>query len=309
MRALVATGDPSTLVELREVEPPRPAPDQAVIAVEATSVNHGEVEWLSQAVEGWRPGWDIAGHVVEAAADGSGPPAGARVAAFLGEGAWGERIAVPTQRVGIIPDALGAAAAAGVPVVGLTALRALRVGGLLAGRRVLVLGAGGAIGRVAVQLATAAGATVTAQVRATASTAVLRRSGASVVIGHDALDGPFEVVLDGIGGPALGAALRKLTPGGVVVLYGDAAHEPTTFNTGDLFLLAPEARIHALRMDASAQPERFAADIAHLAGLVAGKELDLGLADPVVWADAPAVLASALGRRPERKPILTFDAA
>jgi ABC-type multidrug transport system fused ATPase/permease subunit len=58
---------------------PEPAPGEAVIAVEAYSLNRGEIFLLDSPRDGWRPGQDVAGRVERAAADGSGPPAGARV--------------------------------------------------------------------------------------------------------------------------------------------------------------------------------------------------------------------------------------
>jgi NADPH:quinone reductase len=77
MRALVATGPANTAtpLELREVEEPSPVPDESVVAVRAVSINRGELRLLSVRPAGWRPGQDIAGTVVTAAADGPAIPA------------------------------------------------------------------------------------------------------------------------------------------------------------------------------------------------------------------------------------------
>ena len=75
-----------------------------------------------------------------AAADGSGPKPGTRVVGILPSGAWSERVNCRTHAVAALPDAVEDAAAATLPVAGLTALHALRQGGLLLGRKVLVDG-------------------------------------------------------------------------------------------------------------------------------------------------------------------------
>src|SRR5262249_45341741 len=126
-------------VELRD-------PDRDGVAVKATAIpwNRGEPRRaLQQAEPGWRPGWDFAGIVERAAADGSGPPAGTRVVGLLPNGAWAERVNCRSHAVAALPDAVSDAAASTLPVAGLTALHALRQGGLLLGRKVLVDGATG----------------------------------------------------------------------------------------------------------------------------------------------------------------------
>ena len=84
---------------------------------------------------------------------------------IVDRGAWAQRVAVPTTTLAPLPDEVSDAQAATLPVAGLTALKALDIGGNPLGRRVLVTGANGGVGRLAVQLAAVAGAHVTALVR------------------------------------------------------------------------------------------------------------------------------------------------
>src|ERR1700674_2341128 len=148
-------------VELRD-----PDRDEVAVRVTAISLNRGETRRaVHQAEPGWRPGWDFAGVAETAAADGSGPRPGTRVVGILPSGAWAERVNCRTHAVAALPDALGDAEAATLPVAGLTALHALRQGGLLLGRKVLVDGASGGVGHLACQLAMAAGAQVWGHVR------------------------------------------------------------------------------------------------------------------------------------------------
>src|SRR5258705_13481635 len=61
---------------IREVVLPTPLPSEALVRVAAISLNRGETRRAMEAADGWCPGWDLAGVVVQAAADGSGPPTG-----------------------------------------------------------------------------------------------------------------------------------------------------------------------------------------------------------------------------------------
>jgi NADPH2:quinone reductase len=124
--------------------------------------------------------------------------------------------AVPVSRLAAVPAGVPDVQAAALPAAGLTALRALAIGGLVPGRRVLVTGAAGGVGRMAVQLARASGADVTALVRdAAASGGLMRSLGAAAVAGH--LGGEFDVIIDGAGGATSGLAIGHLRPRGAVV--------------------------------------------------------------------------------------------
>ncbi len=197
MLALVATQRPGDPVEIREVAEPSASQNEAIIEVHAFSLNRGELMLLSTRPEGWRPGQDIAGVVLRRAADGSGPPEGARVVALVDQAGWGQRAAAPTARMAVLPNEVSFAEAATLPVAGLTALRTLRFGGFLLGKHILVTGAAGGVGRFAVELAARAGARVTGVIGRPERSEGLRELGAAEVVTRlEDLSGQFDLILE-----------------------------------------------------------------------------------------------------------------
>src|SRR5437764_165434 len=125
MKAIVNT--PSG-TRINTVDDPQPGPDEALVQVRAFSVNRGELALLEARTADWRPGQDIAGVVVRAAADGSGPAAGRPVPALVEQAGWADVAAVPTNRLPELRLEVPLETAAAVPLVGLAALRTLRLG-------------------------------------------------------------------------------------------------------------------------------------------------------------------------------------
>src|SRR5438552_35640 len=187
IRAVVVDPAAPGKLTIRGVELRDPDRDEVAVRVSAISLNRGETRRALQVAEpGWRPGWDFAGVVETAAADDSGPKPGTRVVGILPSGAWAERVNCRSHAVAALPDGCSDAQAATLPVAGLTALHALRQGGLLLGRKVLVDGATGGVGHLACQLAHAAGAQVWGQVRRDEQrTAVAAWTGGRVVVSRD----------------------------------------------------------------------------------------------------------------------------
>lgn len=230
MRAIVFNGygQPPQLVE-------RPAPvpveGQVLVRVRATSVN--PIDWKQ--VKGvyrpiltarfpFVPGYDLAGEVEALGPGVTGFSKGQRVHTRLsgqGGGANAELVCAGLDVLCAMPDGMDFDQAAGLPLAGMTALQGLRddCGLAMSGarERVLVVGASGGVGHLAVQVAKAAGAHVTG-VSSARNLDLVRRLGADAVIDYtkpDAWQGvePFDVVLDCVGGPHAGY-LRRLTANG-----------------------------------------------------------------------------------------------
>ncbi len=243
IRAVVVDPNVQGRLALKQVAAPSPLPSEAVVRVSAISLNLGEVRRSLTADAGWRPGWDFAGVVEKAADDRSGPKVGARVVGLLPVGAWAEQVAVPTHSLAVLPESVSFAQAATLPVAGLTALYALdRANGSLLNRSVLVTGASGGVGVFGCQLARHGGARVVGVVRRAEREKYAREAGAhEVVIGNDispaAKFGPYHMIIESVGGTALGAALNMLAPDSVCVTCGVSASPDVTFNARNFFMV------------------------------------------------------------------------
>ncbi|WP_203900234.1 NADP-dependent oxidoreductase [Virgisporangium aliadipatigenens] len=291
-------GDPDVL-RYEDVELPVPGAGEVRIRVAATSFNGVDGNIRAGFMQGpipvtlpHTPGLDVAG-TVDALGEGvAGVAVGDEVIGFLpmtGTGASAEYVIAPAGILAPAPKGLPLADAAALPLVGLTAWQALfDHGGLKAGQRVLVNGAGGAVGGYAVQLAKLSGAHVVATA-SPRSLARVRAAGADEVVDHTAADvltavtEPVDLVLNlAPVDPAVLAALVGLVrPGGVLVNTTVWMPAPSDEGRGvrgvDLFV----------RSDAE--------QLAHLATLVGSGELRVEVAQRVPLAELPAVHANAAG--------------
>jgi NADPH:quinone reductase len=268
MLALVNTPNGAAPVELREVPEPEPALNEALVEVRAFSLNRGELRLMQIRPEGWRPGQDISGVVVKTAANGSGPVVGTRVVALTDNAGWAQRAAVPAHRMAALPDNVRCEDAASLPVAGLTALRTLRHGAPLLGKRVLITGAAGGVGHLATQIAARSGAHVTAIV-ASPERARHHLRGADVIVQSiDQAQGRFALILEAVGGASLVEAIARIEAKGTIVIFGNSSGEPAQIGFRD-FAEHPNARIQTFSYFTSEAEERFAPDLALLVSLVA----------------------------------------
>jgi NADPH:quinone reductase-like Zn-dependent oxidoreductase len=246
MKAIVCTayGGPDVL-KLEEVEKPRSKAGEVLVRVHATTASRADCEIRRFEFPAWiwlpirlafgvvRPrvrilGQEFAGEV-EAVGDGvtSFAP-GDRVygTTGIGLGAYAEYVCVGGRRAGSVvapmPVAMSYAEAAAVPYGAMEALRFLRKGGIGAGQRILIIGAGGSFGTYAVQLAKRAGAEVVA-VDGAGKLEMLRELGADQVIDYTKRDftdgtGDFDIVFDVVGRAPFGRVVRLLRHGGRYVM-------------------------------------------------------------------------------------------
>ncbi|MEX2980930.1 zinc-binding dehydrogenase [Streptomyces sp. C36] len=305
MQRLIPTGDAARPVAFAEAPQPVPERDEALIKVEAFAPNRGETFLLENPRPGLLPGKDIAGLVVQAAADGSGPGIGTRVVGHPAHSGWAEYAAVPTHSLAVLPDGIDSVRAAALPLAGITALRLLRTAGSLAGRRVLLTGASGGVGHYVTELAVGAGAELTAVTATPVRGERLAALGATVVHDVAAAQGPFDVVLESTGGPVLPLALSKVRPGGLLVWFGQASRTPVTLDFFDL-LGGPE-RVTIRHFHYAGAP--YGSDLEALVSLVEGERLHPEIGRIADWSQTAGTLVDLRERRVRGKAVLLTGGA
>ncbi|MBF6338134.1 zinc-binding dehydrogenase [Nocardia abscessus] len=311
MRALVVDHTAPAHLALAEVPEPEPGPGEALVRVEAVSLNYGEVKGATspRTPDGTVIGWDAAGVVVKAAADGTGPAEGTRVVTLGGAGGWAEQRAVSATRLGIVPEDADFAAVSTVPVAGLSALHVLRRMGQLLGRRVMITGASGGVGRYAVQLAARAGAEVVAISRNPAQSDGLRSLGAHEVhTDPGGVDRPVYAVLDNVGGQQLVDAFAAVQAGGTLVSVGRSSDTDAVFPPDAL--VATDGRhdrsIRTFFLFADPATD-FSADLTWLATQIGAGRLDPGISWRGPWTRYAEAGRALLDHRLHGKAVLDID--
>jgi NADPH:quinone reductase len=237
-------------VTVAEHPDPRPQAGEILVRVRAAGLNGADMLQVAgrypppAGIPADIPGLELAGEVVECGDGVERFEPGDRVMALVGGAAQAE-LAVIHERLAMpVPDELDWDAAGGVPEVFTTAHDALFTqAGLTVGERLLVHGGAGGVGMAAVQLGQMAGARVTATVR---DPELRKRIDALDVKAIDPegfeQHGPFDVVLELVGGPNMPGNLAALASGGRIAVIGIGAGAKTELNLG--LLMGKRARIH-----------------------------------------------------------------
>ena len=234
---------------------PEPGPHELLVAVRAAGLNGADMMQRAgfyPAPPGYPqdiPGMEFAGEVVGTGSEVRRLGIGDRVMALTGGGAQAELVVVDEGSAIDVPENVTWEEAGGFPEVFTTAHDALFTQvGLTAGERVLVTGAAGGVGTAGVQLAHAAGAYVVASARRPELHEQLRELGADEVIVPEqtAEGGPYDVVLELVGGPSVPDGLAALASGGRIAVIGIGAGRRADLDLSAL--MYKQARISASTM-------------------------------------------------------------
>jgi NADPH2:quinone reductase len=249
-------------LEWREHPDPEPGAGQVLVRVRAAGLNSGDqlqVMGFYPAPAGSPadiPGLELAGEVAALGPGAERFAVGDRVMAVVGGGGQAELCVVHERHLLPIPDSVDWPAAGGFSEAFTTAHDALFTqAGLTVGERLCVHGAAGGVGIAGVQLGVAAGARVIATVRNDALRYQVAAFGSQVVAPEDFTQhGPFDVVLELIGGPNIGDDIGSLAVGGRITVIGTGAGITTELNLLDLMLV--RGRIHGSTLRARSLEEK-----------------------------------------------------
>jgi NADPH:quinone reductase-like Zn-dependent oxidoreductase len=275
--------------------------------MEAASVNRGEIRAAGKQPPGTVIGWDVAGTVAALGEGVTTFDVGERVVGLSsGGGSFAERVAVPAEWTAPLPSACDFVTAATLPVAGVTAAGILRLARTHAGDRVLVTGAAGGVGQFTLQLALQTRATVTGQAASQERAAAVRETGAEALVhpgDGSPVDGEFDVVLDGIGGPMLGPLLAATARNGRVVVYGNSADAESTFRVETFY--SKGVTIYGFRVFTSVPPAQAVKDMATLADQAASGALSVKVQATAPLADALPLIADLYARKVTGKVVIT----
>ncbi len=223
-------------LRITDVPQPRLPDDRVLVGVAAAGLNpfdwhmyRGE-PWFMRMQEGWRVGEprtvgaDLAGVIEAVGADVEGLAPGDRVMGSIGNGALAEFALASPRALAKLPASVPFDLGAAIPMAGLTALQALRDDGrLAAGERVLVWGASGGVGHLAVQLARVLGAARVDAVCSGRNADLVRSLGADEVIDYTTgarPSGRYDVIVDTVATASVSRLTGILSPGGRVATVG-----------------------------------------------------------------------------------------
>ena len=281
-------------LRLEQVATPRLQAGEALVRVHAAAITRDELEWPVDRLPAI-PSYELSGLVADVAPDVEGLTAGEAVyglSPFDRDGAAAEFVAVPAGVLAAKPQTLGHVESAALPLAGLSAWQGLFDHGCLAaGGRVLILGATGGVGHLAVQLARHSGASVVGTASPARSEWV-RALGAHEVVDpatpfEDTLD-PVDLVLDTVGGGLLARSPAVVRSGGRIVSVAEQPAEGPV--PGVYFVVVPNRE-----------------QLAELAALVDGGELRPEIDSVFPLAEAPAAFERSMARDKRGKVVLRID--
>jgi NADPH:quinone reductase len=242
---------------------PQPGSGQVLVRVRAAGLNGAD---MLQRKGGYPappgsppdiPGLELAGEVAALGPGAARFADGDRVMGIVGGGGQAELAVVHERQLMPVPEALEWPAAGAIPEVFTTAHDALFTqAGLRPGERLLVHGAAGGVGTAGVQLGAATGAHVTATVRNPDNREAVGALGAHEVLDPEGFEehGPFDVVLELVGAPNLGADVKSLATGGRIAVIGIGAGAKGELNLAAL--MGKRGRIHASMLRARPLEEK-----------------------------------------------------
>lgn len=325
MRAVVCNAycEPGDLT-IEEVATPALAAGQVRITVEAAGLNFADTliiagKYQNKVPPPFTPGFEVAGRVLDCAADVSGLAPGQRVMAIVDHGGFAEAVVAPAGQVFPLADSVDTLAAAGFPIAyGTSHLGLVYRAALQPGETLLVHGAAGGVGLTAVEIGKRLGATVIATANGAAKLQVAKDAGADHLIesGSDDLKDQVkaltggrgaDVVYDPVGGKLFEASLRCTALGGRILIVGFASGDVPQIPANILLVKNISALGFHWGQYQTLNPAWMRASFEELLRWLAAGEIKPHVSRTYPLADAVEALQALKARKTTGKVVLTVD--
>ncbi|AYN31090.1 NADPH:quinone oxidoreductase [Streptomyces albus] len=263
-------GGPEVL-EWTEVPDPSPAAGEVVVDVVAGALNRADVMqrmglYPVPAGASPYPGLEVSGRISAVGTGVTGWKVGDEVCALLTGGGYAQKVAVPAGQLLTVPQGIGLVEAAGLPeAVATVWSNIVMTAGLKEGETFLVHGGTGGVGTAAIQIAKAIGARVVTTVGSPEKAERARELGADLAIDHRTQDftehGPYDVILDVVGGSYLAGNVRSLAADGRLVVIGLQDGLEGRLNLADMVFKRLSVHGTTLRTRSAAQKAAIVAEV------------------------------------------------
>ncbi|MEU1281745.1 NAD(P)H-quinone oxidoreductase [Streptomyces sp. NPDC005805] len=289
-------GGPEVL-EWTDAEDPAPAAGEVVVDVVASALNRADVmqRWgLYPLQPGWSPypGLEVSGRISALGEGVTGRQVGDEVCALLTGGGYAQKVAVPAGQLLTVPKGIGLVEAAGLPETTATVWsNIVMTAGLTAGETILVHGGAGGVGTMAIQVAKALGARVVTTVGGPEKAERARELGADLAIDYRTEDftehGPYDVILDVVGGDYLERNVASLAPDGRLVVIGLQKGLEAPLNLAELVFKRASVHGTTLRTRSKEQKAEIVAEVQkHVWPMIESGAVQLVVDRTVPMADA-----------------------
>lgn len=263
-------GGPEVL-EWIETDDPTPATGEVLIDVAATALNRADVMQrmgLYPLPPGTSPypGLEVSGRISALGEGVSGWKVGDEVCALLTGGGYAQKVAVPAGQLLTVPKGVSLVEAAALPEAAATVWsNIVMTAGLKEGETFLMHGGAGGVGTLAIQIAKALGARVVTTVGSPEKARKARQLGADATINYREQDfaehGPYDVILDVVGGQYLEGNIKSLAADGRLVIIGLQNGLEGQLNLGDLVFKRLSVHGTTLRTRSAAQKAEIVAEV------------------------------------------------
>lgn len=215
------------------------------------------------------------------------------------------------NRLAVISSNVTFAQASTLPVAGLTALYSLGKAGSLLNKRILITGSTGGVGLFAHQLATAAGVYVVGVTRRKEQHAVVKRAGANEVILESELStteafGPYDLILDSVGGQTFADVLKHLPSGGTCVTLGYSSSPETMIDLREL-IHKGRTKVHGFFLLEELKHQDLSKDLGSLANRIAKGQHETNIAVEDSWNNIGMIAKKLIERKYYGKAVLHID--